>query len=50
MESEEENGPFMDSFLEEVTLNGNLKNVLEGSPEGLSGKGMVGSIVEAKAR
>lgn len=42
MESEEENAPFMDGFLEEVTLNGSLKNELEGSPEGLRGKGMVG--------
>lgn len=41
MESKEENAPFMDGFLEEVTLNGSL-NELEGSQAGLSGKGMVG--------
>lgn len=42
MESEEENAPSVDGFLEEVTLNGSLKNEVEGSRGGLSGKGMVG--------
>lgn len=30
VEGEEENAPLRDGFLEEVTLNGGLKNELEG--------------------
>lgn len=38
MKGEEENAPFRDGFLEEVTLNGDLKKELERSQERLRGK------------
>lgn len=45
MEGEEENAPFWDGFLEEVTLNGDLRKELERSQERLRGKGEVNNSV-----